>query len=122
MSRSMIMPFPARLKTKLKIDPVLLAITGALLLGGFVILTSASISISDNAAGNPFFYIQRQLLAATIGAIAGAICLFIPMQVWQKLGPLMLFTGLALLIVVLIPGIGYEVTLFFDADPNSVEI
>ena len=109
MSRSMIMPFPARLKTELKIDPVLLAITGALLLGGFVILTSASISISDNAAGNPFFYIQRQLLAAIIGAIAGAICLFIPMQVWQKLGPLMLFTGLALLIVVLIPGIGYEV-------------
>ncbi len=109
MSRSMIMPFPARLKTELKIDPVLLAITGALLLGGFVILTSASISISDNAAGNPFFYIQRQLFAATIGAIAGAICLFIPMRVWQKLGPLMLFTGLALLIVVLIPGIGYEV-------------
>jgi cell division protein FtsW len=60
-------------------------------------------------AGNPFFYIQRQLLAATIGGIAGAICLFIPMQVWQKLGPLMLFTGLALLVVVLIPGIGYEV-------------
>ncbi|MDH3333143.1 MAG: putative lipid II flippase FtsW [Gammaproteobacteria bacterium] len=109
MSRSMIMPFPARLKTELKIDPVLLAITGALLLGGFVILTSASISISDNAAGNPFFYIQRQLLAAAIGAVAGAICLFIPMQVWQKLGPLMLLTGLALLIVVLIPGIGYEV-------------
>jgi cell division protein FtsW len=109
MSRSMIMPFPARLKTELKIDPVLLAITGALLLGGFVILASASISISDNVAGNPFFYIQRQLLAATIGGIAGAICLFIPMQVWQKLGPLMLFTGLALLVVVLIPGIGYEV-------------
>jgi len=109
MSRSMIMPFPARLKTELKIDPVLLAITGALLLGGFVILASASISISDNAAGNPFFYIQRQLLAAAIGAIAGAICLFIPMQLWQKLGPLMLLTGLALLIVVLIPGIGYEV-------------
>ena len=109
MSRSMIMPFPARLKTELKIDPVLLAITGALLLGGFVILASASISISDNAAGNPFFYIQRQLLAAAIGAVAGAICLFIPMQVWQKLGPLMLFTGLALLVVVLIPGIGHEV-------------
>lgn len=109
MSRSMIMPFPARLKTELKIDPVLLAITGALLLGGFVILTSASISISDNAAGNPFFYIQRQLFAAAIGAIAGAICLFIPMKVWQKLGPLMLFTGLALLVVVLIPGIGHEV-------------
>ena len=58
----------------------------ALLLGGFVILASASISISDNAAGNPFFYIQRQLLAAAIGAVAGAICLFIPMQVWRNSG------------------------------------
>lgn len=107
--RSAIMPFPARLKTSLKVDPVLVAIVGALLLGGFVILASASISISDNAAGNPFFYIQRQLLAAAIGAVAGGICLFIPMQVWQNLGPLMLFTGLALLVVVLIPGVGYEV-------------
>ncbi len=109
MSSSMIMPFPARLKTELKLDPVLLAIAGALLLGGFVILASASISISDNAAGNPFFYIQRQLLAAAIGGVAGAICLFIPMQVWQSLGPLLLLTGLALLTVVLVPGIGYEV-------------
>ena len=107
--RSAIMPFPARLKTKLKIDPVLIAIVGALLLGGFVILASASISISDNAAGDPFFYIQRQLIAAAIGAVAGSICLFIPTQVWQNLGPLMLFMGLALLIVVLVPGVGHEV-------------
>ncbi len=63
------MPFPARLKTELQIDSVLLTIVLALLLGGFVILASASISISENAVGNPFFYIQRQLLAAAIGAI-----------------------------------------------------
>jgi cell division protein FtsW len=102
-------PFPARLKTELKLDPVLLTIVGTLLLGGFVILASASISISDNVAGNPFFYLQRQLLAAAIGFLAGGFCLFIPMQVWRNLGPLMLLLGLALLVVVLIPGIGYEV-------------
>jgi cell division protein FtsW len=108
-ARSMIMPFPARLRTELKIDPVLSALVLALLLGGFVILASASISISENAAGNPFFYLQRQLLAAAIGAVAGGICLFVPMQVWQNLGPLLLLLGLALLAVVLIPGVGYEV-------------
>jgi cell division protein FtsW len=103
------MPFPARLRTELQIDSILLTIVLTLLLGGFVILASASISISDNAAGNPFFYVQRQLLAAAIGAVAGGVCLFIPMRAWQNLGPLMLFTGMALLIVVLVPGIGYEV-------------
>jgi len=103
------MPFPARLRTELQVDTVLLTIVLALLLGGFVILASASISISDNVAGNPFFYVQRQLLAALIGTVAGTACLFIPMQVWQNLGPLLLLLGLALLVVVLIPGVGYEV-------------
>jgi len=102
-------PFPARIKAALQIDPVLLAIVLALLMGGFVILASASVSISDNATGNPFFYIQRQLLAAAIGGAAGFVCLFIPMQVWRSLGPLLLLTGLALLVVVLLPGAGHEV-------------
>ena len=108
-TRSAIMPFPARLKTTLQLDPVLMAIVLTLLLGGFVILASASISISDNASGNPFFYLQRQLLAAAIGAVAGGVCLFVPMRVWQSLGPLMLVTGIALLVLVLIPGVGHEV-------------
>ncbi|NNF40038.1 MAG: putative lipid II flippase FtsW [Woeseiaceae bacterium] len=103
------MPFPVRLRTELQIDSVMLGIVLLLLLGGFVILASASISISENAAGNPFFYLQRQLLAALIGAAAGGMCLFIPMQVWRGLGPLLLFLGLALLVLVLVPGIGYEV-------------
>ena len=38
-----------------------------------------------------------------------SVCLYVPMRVWRSLGPLMLLTGLALLLVVLLPGIGYEV-------------
>jgi cell division protein FtsW len=102
-------PFPARIITELQIDSVMLTLVLALLLGGFVILASASISISDNATNNPFFYVQRQLIAAAIGTAAGFVCLFIPMQVWRSLGPLVLFVGFLLLMVVLIPGIGYEV-------------
>jgi cell division protein FtsW len=103
------MPFPVRLRTELKLDPVLLGIALTLLLGGFVILASASITIADTIAGEPFFYIERQLLAAVIGIAAGAGCLFIPMRVWESLGPLMLLAGLTLLAVVLVPGVGYEV-------------
>ena len=108
-SRSATMPFPARLKTGLKIDPVLLTIVLALLFGGLVILASASITISDNASGNPFFYVERQLVAAAIGIAGGMFCLFVPMHVWQKLGPLLLLAGIVLLFVVLLPGVGHEV-------------
>ena len=108
-TRNAMMPFPARLRTELKLDPVLLTLVMTLLLGGLVILASASITISDNATGNPFFYVERQLLAVAIGTAAGLFCLFVPMRVWQSLGPLMLLLGLALLFVVLVPGIGHEV-------------
>ncbi|MGB5164382.1 MAG: putative lipid II flippase FtsW [Woeseiaceae bacterium] len=108
-ARSAMMPFPARLRTELKLDPVLLTIVLTLLLGGFVILASASTSISDNIVGNPFHYLQRQLLAAVIGCACGIVCLFVPMQVWRTLGPLLLLGGLGLLLVVLVPGVGYEV-------------
>jgi len=102
-------PFPARLKTALKFDPVLLTIVMTLLLGGLVVLATASISISDNLVGEPFYYVERQLLAAAIGVVAGVVCLFIPMQVWRSIGPLMLLAGLGLLFIVLLPGVGYEV-------------
>jgi len=108
-ARSAMMPFPARLRTELKLDPVMLGLVLVLLLGGFVILASASITISDNATGNPFFYLERQLVAAAIGLAAGLFCLFVPMHVWQTLGPLLLLVALALLVVVLVPGVGYEV-------------
>ena len=108
-SASITFPFPARLRTSLQFDTALLTIVLTLLLGGFVILASASISVSDNVTGDPFFYVQRQLIAAAIGAVGGCICLFIPMQVWRTLGPLMLLAGLGLLLVVLVPGVGHEV-------------
>ena len=106
---SQVFPFPVRLRTPLQFDPVMLTLVAALLMGGFVILASASISVSDNATGNPFFFVQRQLVAAAIGIAGGFVCLFTPMQVWRTLGPLMLLVGLALLFVVLMPGIGHEV-------------
>jgi cell division protein FtsW len=103
------MPFPVRLRSPIQFDPVLLTLFLTLLLGGLVILASASISISDGATGRPFFYLERQLLAVLIGAAGGVACLMIPMHVWRSLGPLMLLVGIVLLAVVLIPGVGHTV-------------
>ena len=106
---SITMPFPARLRTPMQIDPVLLIIAAALLCGGLVILASASMSISDNTENDPFYYVGRQAIAALIGGAAGFACLFIPMRIWSNIGPLMLLLGLALLLVVLVPGVGHTV-------------
>jgi len=106
---SITMPFPARLRTPLRIDPVLFGLVLTLLLGGMVILASASISVAENSTSNPFFYVGRQAIAALIGIGAGFICLFIPMHFWSNVGPLMLLIALALLLVVLLPGVGYTV-------------
>jgi cell division protein FtsW len=103
------MPFPARLRTPLQIDPVLLFIAITLLFGGMVILASASISISDNTENDPFYYVGRQAIAAILGGAVGFACLFIPMRFWSNVGPLMLLIGLALLLVILIPGVGHTV-------------
>lgn len=103
------MPFPARLKPSLTLDSVLLALALALILGGFVILASASISVSDRIADEPFFYLERQLFAAFLGGLGAYICLFIPMQVWRSLGPLMLLLAFVLLVIVLVPGFGHTV-------------
>ncbi len=107
--QSAIMPFPARLKTPLQIDPVLFTLSMTLLLGGLVILASASISISDRLAGDPFYYVERQLIAAVLGIAGAFVCVLIPMQVWRNLGPVLLLVGFGLLVVVLLPGVGHTV-------------
>ncbi len=103
------LPLPARLQRTLQVDPILLSIAITLLLGGMVILASASISISDSTQNDPFYYVGRQALAALMGATAGFACLFIPMRFMMRFGPLLLIFGLALLLVILVPGIGHTV-------------
>jgi len=107
MTQTVTMPFPVRLKTTLKFDPVLLTLSMLLLLGGFVVLASASTAVSASLPGdNPFFYLQRQIVAVAIGLIGAAVCLAIPMEVWRKTGPLLLLCGFVLLFLVLVPGVG----------------
>ncbi len=108
-AQSTTMPFPARLRAPLTIDPVLMTLALTLLLGGLVILASASVAVSDASGSNPFFYLERQALAAILGSLAGAVCLFIPMKAWRNLGPLLVLLAFALLIVVLLPGVGHTV-------------
>ena len=87
-----------------------LALLGlALLLVGLVAISSASIEYADWHYQNPWFHTQRHLTYLVIAITSGVVVYRVPPQFWLDTGWGWLFAALALLILVLIPGVGREV-------------
>lgn len=84
--------------------------TVLILLGiGLVMVYSASIAIAeaDKAVGyNSHYYLVRQAIFIVISLSAALVVFNIPISWWQKMAPYLFLFGLALLVLVLIPGIG----------------
>ncbi len=79
---------------------------------GLVMVYSASIATAESSrftGNNPAWFLARH--AVFLGAALGAaIAVFLlPVKFWQKVAPWMFAGGVALLIAVLIPGLGREV-------------
>jgi len=94
---------------RLALDPWVIGPVAALLLIGLGMVASASIGVSDREMSAPFYYFQRQLMFVGLGLVGATIAVAVPTTVWEKYSMALLGVGVALLIVVLIPGIGYEV-------------
>jgi cell division protein FtsW len=94
---------------RLTLDPVLILIVGGLLLIGLIMVTSASISVADRSLGDPFFFLKRQLTYVGMGMVAAAAAAAMPTSVWERLAFPLLLLAFALLVLVLIPGIGHTV-------------
>jgi cell division protein FtsW len=69
---------------------------------------SASISLADSPRFNvaPTHFLMRHLLSLGIAFVAAILVLQIPMQTWQRLAPWVFVAAFALLVIVLVPGIG----------------
>ena len=93
----------------LELDSKLMLAFAALLLIGLVMVASASISIADREVGEPLYYLFRQLTFATVGIFGVAFMLIMPTKLWQKFDYLWLLFALAMLVLVLVPGLGKEV-------------
>jgi cell division protein FtsW len=83
-----------------------------LLTFGLVMVYSASIATAESArvtGGQASYYLVRH--AAFLGAsvVAGALAFQFPMRTWQRAAPWLFMTGVILLALVLVPGIGREV-------------
>lgn len=90
-------------------DQTLLWVTLILLGLGLVMVYSASIAIAeaDKALGNnSSYYLTRQAIFLVISVSTAFAVFNIPMAWWQKMAPYLFLIGLALLVLVLIPGIG----------------
>lgn len=90
-------------------DGTLLFIVAALLSLGLVMMTSASVSIADKQAHEPLYYLERQLIGVGLGLAGALFAMAIPTSVWERLALPLLAFAVALLVLVLIPGLGYEV-------------
>jgi cell division protein FtsW len=93
----------------LQLDAIMLTLIAAIVLLGLVMVTSASITIANRDSGDPFLFLERQLILVVIGLGAAALVFLIPIARLEQLAmPLLLAAG-ALLLVVLIPGLGHVV-------------
>ncbi|MBA3696373.1 MAG: putative lipid II flippase FtsW [Methylotenera sp.] len=81
-----------------------------ILLGiGLVMVYSASIAIAeaDKVVGhNSSYYLVRQGIFIVISLCAAFVAFNVPVVWWQKMAPYLFLFGLALLVLVLIPGVG----------------
>ncbi|MFN2308162.1 MAG: putative lipid II flippase FtsW [Gammaproteobacteria bacterium] len=93
----------------LRLDPALLGVALTLLAIGLVMVTSASMALADRQLGDPFYYGLRQGLYVLVGLGLGALVFQVRMAHWARAGMPALLVALALLVAVLIPGIGREV-------------
>jgi cell division protein FtsW len=87
-------------------DTLLVLTVAAILLVSAVMVASASISIAARETGDSFYYLKRQLIFIALGSLACAVVAQVPSAWWEKLQVPLLLTAFAMLIVVLIPGVG----------------
>ena len=90
-------------------DPWLAGAALMLLAIGLVMVASASITIAERLHGEPLHYFYRQSAAAVLGLLAAFAVLKTPLELWERASVALLVAGIALLLLVLVPGIGREV-------------
>lgn len=103
-------PFPQpKTPTIFRFDYWLVLLTVALLICGLLLVTSASMGISDKIYHTPFHFLLHQLVYIGTALTLAFAILHVPIIFWEKIGGYLLLASIVLLILVLIPGVGHTV-------------
>ena len=92
-----------------KIDFILLSLFSVLSFSGLLILASASVHFSDSIYGNPSAIFNRQLFYFFLGLFGLLIFFILPLNFWIAYDRLLITLGFILLLLVFVPGVGFEV-------------
>ena len=98
---------PARLSAG--IDWFFVMLLLLLVSSGIIFEASASVAIAESRAGNPFYYLQKHMVFLILGLGVAFSVTQVSMNIWMRLSHWILFIGILLLAVVLIPGMGVRV-------------
>jgi len=108
-------PFAVKTRTpppQARFDELLIWVLIALLALGLVMVYSASIATAEASkftGHEPAYYLLRDGVFITTGLVIGLLVFQVPVQIWQAYAPLLFLIGTALLVLVLVPGLGREV-------------
>ena len=97
----------------------------ALLLIGFVAITSASMEYAAVNYFDPFYHSGRHLVYMMLALLAALAVYLLPSAFWFNTGWIWLFLSLALLALVLIPGVGLKVNgsrRWLDVGPLTLQV
>lgn len=94
---------------RLHLDPMLSGVSAALVLVGVVAIASASVGYGEWHFNNPWHHTMRHGVYLALAVCLGAVAYRVPLDVWQKTSGLWLLLAFALLMLVLVPGVGRNV-------------
>ncbi len=100
---------PVKLSLPAGVDLGVLLIYLSLVLIGLVMVASASIGIADQNMQDPFFYAKRQFLRILMSLALIWVACKIPLSFWRDNGMVLMLGSIALLALILIPGVGHTV-------------
>ncbi len=92
-----------------KIDFIFFGLFLFLCLFGLLAVATASIEFSDSITGEPLNFTKKQFIHLLAGFFLFSLFLSIPLAFWENFDRLFLGFGIILLVMVFIPGIGFEV-------------
>lgn len=76
---------------------------------GIVMMTSTTVELGHKGHEDAFYFVKKQMVFMLLGGLCVLTLSRIRLVYWEQLGPLLLIVTIAMLVLVLIPGVGRSV-------------